>query len=482
MTLGLFQTGPILTGLFVLYIIAVIVGLIAEDRDPTTTLAWILIMVLLPLFGLVLYFFAGRDWAGITMKSKVLRDYLAIERPFMQRIHDRYATQAAELRERVAGTFQGRVITAIDKQNVTSPLPAVSVEVWPHGETYFPELIADISKAQKFVHMQYFIWEHDELTQAICAALAERLKAGVEVRILNDFLGNVAYKKDQLKALREAGAQWASDQTQIGKFNYRNHRKITVIDGVIGHTGGFNVGQEYIDGKPKYPHWRDTGVRITGPAVLRLQELFSARWFEVENESLFTEKYFPEWQGEPGTIMTQVVAHGVEDPWQSSTRAHEIAITSAKNKVLIQSPYFVPTEGMQEAIVNTALAGVEVHFMMTGWPDKKIAFNTAKTYWKPLLEAGAHVYLYNKGFFHAKSMVVDGQAVSVGTMNMDTRSLVLHKELMLWVYDEDFARVNEKIFYDDLKECSEVTLEEVNAYSAGERFRNSASRLASKLI
>jgi len=482
MTLGMAQTEQILSVLLLIYIVLVIVALIAEDRDPTTTLAWILILILLPGFGALLYFFAGRDWAGITMKSRVLKDYLAVRNPFMDRINQTYAPQTQALKERMEDTFQGRVIAAIGKTNLTAPLPAVSVEVWPHGEPYFPELIADISRAEKFIHMQYFIWERDELTAEICAALMERLKAGVEVRILNDFLGNIQYKKDELRALREAGAQWSSDKTQIGKFNYRNHRKITVIDGAIGHTGGFNIGQEYIDGKPKYPWWRDTGVRITGPAVMRLQELFAERWFEVEKESLFTEKFFPAWQGDPGSIMTQVVAHGVEDPWQSSSRAYEIAITSATDRVLIQSPYYVPTESMQEALVNTALSGIEVHFMMTGWPDKKIAFNTAKTYWQPLLEAGAHVYLYDKGFFHAKSMVVDGEATAVGTMNMDTRSLVLHKELMLWVYDEDFAKANEQIFHDDLKECHEVTLEEVRSYSGGQRFRNSAARLASKLI
>ncbi len=482
MSLESIQFAPILSGFFVLYIIAVIVGLIAEDRDPTTTLAWILIMVLLPVFGLVLYFFVGRDWAGITLKSKALRDFLAVRNPYMRPIYGRYKAQADALSERTQDDFRGRVISAIDKQNSAPPLPVVSVEVWPSGESYFPELIADISRAEKSVHMQYFIWEHDELTEAICGVLAERLKAGVEVRILNDFLGNITYKKDQLRALRDAGARWASDQSQIAKANYRNHRKITVIDGVIGHTGGVNIGQEYIDGGSKYPAWRDTGVRITGPGVLRLQELFAARWMEVEKESLFSSEYFPEWKGDPGSIMTQVVAQGVEDPWNSSTRAYEIAMTAAANKVLMQSPYLVPTEGLQEVMVNTALAGVEVHFMMTGWPDKKIAFNTAKTYWKPLLESGVHVWLYNKGFFHAKSMVVDGKATAVGTMNMDTRSLVLHKELMLWVYDEEFARKNEQIFYDDLKECSEVTLEEVNAFGAGARFRNSAARLASKLI
>jgi len=468
--------------LIVIYWIVVIIALIAEDRDPTTTLAWILVLCLLPGFGLVLYFFAGRDWAGITLKSDYLRDLLKIQRPFMGQIYATYCDQAEDLATRVDGTFAEKLLKAIEAENGAGPLPAASIEVWATGEEYFPELIADISRAEKFVHMQYFIWERDELTAKICDALMERLKAGVEVRILNDFLGNIQYKKDQLEALRDAGAKWSSDQGQIAKLNYRNHRKITVIDGVIGHSGGVNIGQEYIDGGEKYPTWRDTGMRITGPAVLRLQDLFAHRWFEVEKVSLYNERYFPAWEGDPGTIMTQIVAQGVEDPWSSSSRAYEIAMGAARDKLLIQSPYYVPTESMQAALVNAALSGVEVHFMMTGWPDKKIAFNAAKSYWNPLLKAGGHVWLYDAGFFHAKSIVVDGEAAAIGTMNMDTRSLSLHKELMVWVYDKEFATINEKIFYDDLSRSHEVTLEEVEAYTAGDRFRNSAARLASKLI
>lgn len=466
----------------VVYGIAVVITLIAEDRDPTTTLAWILVMWLLPGFGMVLYFFAGRDWAGITMKSDYVKNLAAIQRPFMARIYETYREQADALVLRVDGTFTEKLLKATQADSGAAALPATSFDVWTSGEAYFPELIADIGRAEKFVHMQYFIWGRDELTTQICDALMERLKAGVEVRILNDFIGSIRFRKDQLKALGDAGAKWSSDQSQLAKLNYRNHRKITVIDGVIGHTGGVNIGQEYIDGGKAFPTWRDTGMRITGPAVLRLQDLFAQRWFEVEKESLYTEKYFPIPPGDPGSIMTQIVAQGVEDPWSSSTRAHEIAMGAARERLLIQSPYYVPTEALEEVLVNAALSGVEVHFMMTGWPDKRIAFHAAKSYWKPLLKAGAHVWLYDAGFFHAKSIVVDGEAAAIGTMNMDIRSLSLHKELMVWLYDKEIAASCEKIFYEDMELSHEVTLEDVEAYTAGDRFRSSAARLASKLI
>ncbi len=306
--------------------------------------------------------------------------------------------------------------------------------------------------------MQYFIWERDELTEKICNVLMDRLKAGVEVRILNDWLGNIQYKKDQLKALKEAGAQWGADVSQFNKANYRNHRKMTIIDGDVGHSGGVNIGQEYIDGGKKYPAWRDTGIRFTGPAVGGLQRLFAERWWEKHDENLFQAKYFPDPSLDPGSIMTQIVSQGVEDPWHSATRAHQIAIMGASERLLISSPYFVPDQSTHDAMIDAALSGVEVHFLMTGWPDKKLAFNAAKSYWKPVSEAGGRIYLYNKGFFHSKSMVVDDVACSIGTMNLDIRSLRLHKELMVWTYDRAVTARLADIFFDDLKESKEVTL------------------------
>ena len=468
--------------LLLIYWIGVIITLIWEDREPYDTLAWLLALILLPGIGLILYFMVGRDWPAITQKRPWLKKMLAVRRPFMNEVYERYRAMDEELLDKAGMTVLGKVGKAIWKENESAPLPARTFEIYPSGEEYFPVLIEDLARAKRFIHMQYFIWERDELTTQVCDALMERLKAGVEVRILNDWLGNLQYKKDQLKALKEAGAQWGADVSQFNKANYRNHRKITVIDGEVGHSGGVNIGQEYIDGGKKYPAWRDTGIRFTGPAVAGLQRLFAERWWEKHDESLFDAKYFPDPNLDPGTIMTQVVSQGVEDYWHSSTRAHQIAIMGAQKKLLISSPYFVPDQSTHDAMIGAALSGVEVHFMMTGWPDKKLAFDAAKSYWRPVLEAGGHIYLYMKGFFHSKSMVVDDVACAIGTMNMDIRSLRLHKELMVWNYDPASVARLTQIFDDDLKECREVTLEEVNSWSNWEHFRNSFSRLTSNLI
>ena len=470
--------------LLALYWIAVAVTLVAMDREPTVTLLWILVLVVLPGIGLLIYFFAGRDWKRIHPRQRWVADLRAVREPFMEPLYDRYAVYAVGVVSKYRGTPVERLIRAVSRERGNQPLPANDLAIWPSGAEYFPHLLDDISKAQHSIHMQYYVWERDELTTRVCDALAERVRAGVEVRILNDFIGSARYRKDQLAALRAAGAQVGYDVAQIRKLNYRDHRKITVVDGVIGHTGGINIGQEYIDGGARYESWRDTGVRFTGPAVAELQKLFAERWYEVYRESLFEDRYFPpaDMPVDAEPVMTQVVAQGVEEFWSSSTRAHEIAISGAQKRVSIQSPYWIPDPTTLDVFINTALSGVELRLMMTGVPDKKLAFHAAQSYWKPVLRAGGHVYLYMAGFMHAKSIVIDGQVCAVGTMNLDIRSLRLNQELMVWVYDEGEARRQEDVFEADLANCVEVTLQDIASWSAFRRYRNSASRLASNLL
>ncbi len=263
----------ILTVALYVYWIAVIVIIISQNREPTKSLAWILVLMLLPVLGLILYIFLGRDWKTITPTRKWYKAVVKLQVPFMNDFYARYKGFAEKTAEDYEGTGGERVMRAIDAENFGAiPLPSDGVDIYPSGEEYFPVLIEDIYKAERFVHMQYFIWERDELTGKICDALMDRLKAGVEVRILNDFIGNIQYKKDQLKALEKAGAHVGYDVGQIAKLNYRNHRKITVIDGTLGHSGGVNIGQEYIDGGDSYPTWRDTGIRFTGASRGRAAE------------------------------------------------------------------------------------------------------------------------------------------------------------------------------------------------------------------
>jgi cardiolipin synthase len=355
-------------------------------------------------------------------------------------------------------------------------------DLYGSGQEYFDVLLADLASAERFIHMNYFIWGKDELTARITRVLLDRIAAGVEVRILNDLVGCMKYSKVELDELRKAGAQVGSDIEQLARVNYRNHRKITVIDAEIGHSGGFNIGQEYIDGGKRFPAWRDTGIRMTGPGVADLEKLFDMRWYEVFGEDLFQAGYYPDASLPPGETMVQTIHQGYDDPWNSATRAHQLAISGARRRVLLQSPYLVPDQTTLDVLINSAAGGVEVDFMTTGWPDKNVPWWAAESYFERLLQAGVRIWLWEKGFFHAKTLTVDGEVCSIGTLNLDMRSLRINKELMIWVYDEAVARKSERLFQDDLADCRKLTLEEVRAWSRPRRFRNSSARLLSNLL
>ena len=470
----------------ILYWIFVIVAIIAEDREPTTTLAWILVLVAFPFFGLILYFFAGRDWKHIVPKRQKTKMAKATMLKALQPVDEPYAELGKQLLERNEGTLTDKISRTIMTENNTPPLPVRSVDIFPSGQEFFDHLKADMKAAEKFIHLEYFIWEHDVLTKDLCDILIERLKAGVKVRLMYDWMGSLPFKKDELKAVAAAGGEVHADVIQIGSLNYRNHRKIAVIDGEIGYTGGHNVGQEYIDGGEAYPAWRDTSMRITGPGVASLQKWFAYRWLtSLGDKSMFDRQYFPAVDqslltGTP--LMTQVVAQGVDDPYESSRRTHMLAMANAKKTLRIQSPYYVPDVGIYDSMLNAALSGVDVRFIMTGWPDHKSAFWTAQSYWPKLVEAGVHVYTYMAGFFHAKTIAIDSEICAIGTMNLDLRSLKLQRELMCWIFDPDVTKGYEAVFDKDLEQCTEITLEEMRDSSAGIKFRNSAARLGANLL
>jgi cardiolipin synthase A/B len=469
---------------FVVYGVGVLIFIIAEDREPATTLLWLLFIIVVPLYGLIFYFFFGRDWPALARRHKRYAEFRSLADTALTPIFSRYSGLQQKLKDRFSGTFIDRIINSIEMENDVKPLPIRDLVIYPSGAEKFEALKKDLAVAKRFIHLQYFIWEHDKLTAEIMEILLDRLNNGVEVRILYDFAGSLSYKKDEMKRLGRAGADYSPDVRNLNKINYRNHRKIVIIDGDIGYTGGMNMGQEYIDGIPKYDSWRDTHIRMTGQGVAMLQKLFASRWYDDRRESLMDKKYLPspEETADDTATMIQVVASGVEDRWESARRTHGIAISGAAKRVWLQSPYFIPDLSTYDAMIGAALSGVDVRLMMTGVPDNKTAWRAAHSYWPKFIEAGGRVFLYEAGFFHAKTLVVDSLVCAIGTMNLDIRSLKLHKENMAWIYDEQVAKAQEGIFLKDLDKCREVTLKELMSASAFKRFTYSACRLGSNLL
>ncbi len=468
----------------VLYVVAVVVILIYEDRDPSTTLAWLLVLLFLPVVGIPLYFFVGRVWTWRRHRARISAAIAAEAHDVLPAVYGAHLLWANERRARYDGTDVAKIITMIERQNDGHPLPADTVEVFTSGAEKFDRLLADLDAATDHIHLQYFIWERDELTARVTAVLRRKLAEGVTVRIMYDFVGSIGHAKDELRELERAGAEVKADLTKLNELNYRNHLKIAVIDARIGYTGGMNMGQEYIDGGSRFDVWRDTHMRVTGPFTAELQRLFAVRWFESRKESLFEERYFPVLPVADTTsaIMLQLVHSSVGDEWEAIKQTFLHAVVSADVSVRIQSPYFVPDQSFHDALVTAGLSGIDARLMMTGVPDKRIPFWAAQTYFPTVVASGVRLYQYTAGFFHAKALAIDSKICAIGTANIDVRSFSLHDELAVFIYDEAITRQVERHFDTDLAYCREVTAEEIVKVGRVRRFRNSLMRLASRAL
>jgi cardiolipin synthase len=483
MNLVFLETYGLLGAAFYAVVIGLILMLVYEERDPSTTLAWGLILVLFPGLGILLYVLFGRNWRNIGKSDRKRIAALARGDETLAPIYSRHA-DAARVLETIDPPLVGRLVAAIRAQNHTEPLPCTDLEIFASGAEKFDLLYRDIESARHHVHLEYFIWEQDDLTRRFCTLLEEKVREGVEVRVLYDWVGSIGHGKRQLKALRKRGGHVAADAAKWTKLNYRNHRKIAVVDGRVAYTGGMNMGQEYIDGKPRYASWRDTSIRFGGPLVADLQRLFAERWLRVTEEDLFSSAYFPALDHTPSsnTVWAQVVHSGPEGHWEAVRNAYLIAIASAEERIQVQSPYFVPDQAIEDALISQALAGVDTRLMMTGIPDKRIPWWAAETYVDDFAEAGGRVLHYTAGFFHPKTLTVDGSVAFIGTTNFDIRSFSLHDELSIVFYDEGVAASQDAIFEEDLANSAEYTLEDTLAISRQQRLRNAMARLSSRVL
>ena len=461
----------------------VVFVLIYDERDPSTTLAWALLLFTFPGLGLLLYIICGRNWRSIGRRDTTLANANRLGDEQLRPIYDAWSRQASE-HLATQPLFASRLARAITRQNDTRLLPCKNLTIMPEGAIKFPALFADIERATDSIHLEYFIWESDEMTGRLCDLLARKITEGVQVRVLYDWIGSMPFRKQQLAALKAAGGSVRADIAHWSRLNYRNHRKMAIIDGRICYTGGMNMGQEYIDGKPRYESWRDTHVRFEGPLVTELQRLFCEQWYCVTQESLFIDRYFPKLTitGEERTVWSQLAYSGPETPFLAIRNAYLLAISAAEKTVRIQSPYFVPDEPIAEALNTQSLAGVEVDFMMTGIPDKKIAWNAAFSYIDDFVEAGGRMHQYMAGFFHAKAMTIDGAVAIIGTTNFDIRSFMLHDELSLFFYDAEVAEEQDRYFAADREKCQVVDHSTYDGFSAARKFSNAFARLWSRLL
>ena len=465
--------------------VGIVVALLTDDRDPTTVIAWLLVVTLLPFVGVILYFFIGRNYRRETpLRQRILGEVEAEAAHVLSPIYETCAEFTTEAEAALEGTSARKLATMGARTGGTPILPATSVELFTAGSEKFDALLADMRSARHHIHLMYLIWERDELTAEVTEVLLEKLRQGVEVRILYDFVTSLTFGKSELRLLARSGAHVKACFKRLGEINYRNHMKIALIDGEVVYTGGMNMGQEYIDGGRRFDCWRDTHVRLTGPVAATFAILFAALWRLNGGHEDVATGYLPEPEagGSEGAVPVQVLHSSVATPFKAIRDAFIVALLEARESVWIQTPYFIPDEPLLNAMRTAALAGTDVRLMTVGVPDKKFVLWAAHPYFRQILESGVRVFQYQAGFLHAKTVTVDSRWCVIGTCNWDIRSLILHEEVSCAFYDEGFARKHVDVYREDLESCREFTLEDWHALGRGERVRNSFLRLFSRLL
>jgi len=471
-------------------VITAIIILLDESKTSESTISWLLVIFILQWIGVIFYILLGINWK----KGKIVQ-----QSP--EHIFGKYLATALERQEQFIKTalldnekenekYNDTVKTIRLLMNGNKSILTLNnrLKLYFDGKNAFDDLIKDLERAADSIHMEFFIWRSDILGERIKNILVRKAIEGVDVKLIFDGLGSfgkISFK--YRKELKECGIQFKyfldlNSAVSRMKINYRNHRKVVIIDGRKGYTGGMNVGQEYIDGGRRFDTWRDTALRLTGDSVMLLQALFLIDWSSSGNKQVLDEKLFPAFHPADIQIPMQIAVSGPDSRWSSIEQLYFLLITNANKEVWIQSPYFIPSDGILKAMQASALSGIKINLMMTGVPDKKAPYWAAQTYFETLLESGVRIFKYRKGFLHSKYMVADKEISTVGTCNMDMRSFHINFEVNTVIYDNETSSQLVDQFNKDLQFCSEVTLSKLRKRSIFTRARNSLLSIFSPIM
>ena len=462
-----------------------------QRRDPKSVWTWLFALNFIPVFGVIVYLLIGQDYRKSKMfRVKEVEDSLRFPVKSQEELLRRHPGMPAN---QIVRDFGGLILYNLE--NSGSVLTADNhLEIFTDGEEKFADLRQELRRAIHHIHLQYYIIKNDQVFHSIIPILKEKAKEGVEVRVLADGMGGRFLPKKTIRQLRAAGVKVAAffppvlGRLQL-RINYRNHRKIVVIDGRIGYVGGFNIGKEYISRDPKFGYWRDTHLKIKGSAALGLQIRFALDWNYAAKENLFLRgEYFGEemeaerLEPEEGTVGIQIISSGPDTKTRTIRDNYLEIFHRAKDHIYIQTPYFVPDDAVLSALKIAAASGVDVRLMIPCKPDHPLVYWATYSYAGELIEAGARCYLYENGFLHAKGVTADGLVSCYGTANMDIRSFELNFEVNAVIYDEEATKDLERAFLNDLPHCREITKEIYRQRTVVIRFKEQFCRLFSPLL
>lgn len=461
--------------LYVIWIVGLVVMLVLDNRNPVKTMAWMVVLLFLPFVGAVLYFFFGRNTRKERLISRKSADMLT--RKSMQGFVSQSPFKLPPSHSSLIRLFQ--------TLNRALPFENNSNEIYTNGYDMLHSLIREISLAKRHIHLEFYIFEDDSIGRLVRDFLIDKAKEGVEVRLLYDDVGcwhtpNSFYDGMRIGGIEARGFLKVRFPLFTSRVNYRNHRKVVVIDGKTGFIGGMNIAERYV--KPgRSGIWRDTHLMIKGRAVYGLQSHFLTDWFFVTRSCITASKYYPPTDAE-GTSLIQTVTSEPVGEWKAIMQGLLLAISNAKRYFYVQTPYFLPTEPISAALQTAALSGVDVRLMIPEHADSWVTHLGTLSYVEEMLKAGVKVYMYRKGFLHSKLMVSDDSLSTIGSTNMDFRSFEHNFEINSFIYDTETALRMKRIFLQDQRDSTQIQLKTWMRRSSKQKAKESIVRLLSPLL
>ena len=474
----------LVTILYFLTVVFIAILIILENRNPVKTISWILVLVLLPFLGIVIYLFFGQEYRKTKMYSrKGLKDLERLRNLTLEQL-DNLPKNHFQISDRLYS--KKRLMNLLLANSNAILTNNNEIMILRNGEETFPEIFKTIEQAKHHIHLEYYIVEDDVIGNQLRELLIRKAREGVEVRFIYDDVGSWELKRKWLRTLSDAGVKVdcfmrVRFPMLTSRVNYRNHRKILIVDGDTAFVGGLNFADRYRDGVKDIGPWRDTHLKVVGGGATALQIIFMADWYFVSKEILKGKKYFKPFESGTGKLV-QMTASGPDSDWESIGQAYFAAIASATDYVYISTPYLMPTADIVTALKTSALGGIDVRIIVPGLSDAITPKWATNSYIEELLETGVKIYFYRAGFIHSKVIVVDGIYSSVGTANLDFRSLETNFEVNAMIYDEEIAEILAGQFLDDQEKSELVVLDEWIKRPRISKIKESFSRLISPML
>ncbi len=476
----------LISGIYIIILIAVCLRVVYDTRSSTKTMAYVLLSIFLPVAGILFYLVFGINY----WKLKLYDSKSAEGKKILDKLEEEWGITSNKAFTRpILLLDNNSELAEMLLNDLHSPVTTGNkVKILVNGEEKFPEVLKALKEAKHHIHLEYYIYENDNISSEIENILINKAKEGVKVKFIYDDFGSPSINKKMEIRLNEAGVEVYPFQKVLfyllaNRLNYRNHRKIIIIDGQTAFTGGINVSDKYINNQAGKLYWRDTHVRIDGPGVFYLQYLFFTDWsfccgkkIKPTIEHFVADKKFQE------DSLVQVVASGPDARQPAILFSMLKAISLARKEILITTPYFIPGDAILDALKVAALSGLSVKLLVPGVGDSKLVNAASRSYYGELLFAGVEIYQYQKGFVHAKTMVTDAKLSVIGTANMDMRSFELNFEVNVLIYDEKISHKLRTIFFEDLTDAKKIDAKKWNKRPVFKQMPEKLARLFSPVM